>query len=39
MIELGEVLEVKELQKNFPKKLRNGKVIHQGNKVGQRTKL
>lgn len=32
-------MEVQELQKGFPKKLINRKVIHQGYSVGQRTKL
>lgn len=39
MLELEELLKVKELQMDFPKKLTNGKAIHQGHKVGQRTKL
>lgn len=36
---MGEVLVVKKLQKDFPKKLRNVKVLYQGYKVGQRTEL
>lgn len=36
---MEEALEVQELQKSFPKKLINRKVIHQGYSVGRRTKL
>lgn len=33
---MGEALEVKELQRDFPKGLRSGKVTHQGCKAGRR---